>query len=135
MALVLDASIAACWCYQDEHDVRADIAFDLVVRSGAIAPAHWWFELRNIFLVGERRRRISAQHHANFLRRLAVLPIEVAELPSEDAVFELARKHGLSFYDAAYLELALSKAIALATLDNQLAAACRLERVALVGEK
>ncbi len=35
--------------------------------------------------------------------------------------------HGLSVYDASYLELALREAIPLATLDAELAAAARAE--------
>ncbi len=42
-------------------------------------------------------------------------------------VMDLAVKHGLTAYDASYLELALRKNAILATLDNQLAAAARVE--------
>jgi predicted nucleic acid-binding protein len=45
----------------------------------------------------------------------------------------LVVRHRLSFYDAAYLELAQRHRIALATLDDDLAAAARTEGVALVG--
>lgn len=133
MTFVLDASITACWCYHDEEDARADLAYDLLETDNAIVPAHWWFELRNVLLMGERRRRISAQHNATFLRRLALLPIELAETPSEMRVFDLARKHGLTFYDAAYLELAVSRSLMLATLDRSLAEAAKQEGLRLVG--
>ncbi len=45
----------------------------------------------------------------------------------------LARRHGLTVYDAAYLELALREGIDLATLDTELADAARAEGVSLVG--
>ena len=45
----------------------------------------------------------------------------------------LARKHGLSAYDALYLELALHKEADLATADRALAAAARAEGVRVVG--
>jgi predicted nucleic acid-binding protein len=130
---VLDASIAACWGYHDEQDSRADAAYERLAEDRAIVPLHWWFELRNVLLIGERRKRIPEQHTADFLRRLSRLPIELAELPSAAAVFSFARGHRLSFYDAAYLELAKREKTALATLDDQLARAAVAEGVPLVG--
>ena len=41
----------------------------------------------------------------------------------------LARQHGLTIYDAAYLELASRTGLTLATLDQALAAAARAEGV------
>jgi predicted nucleic acid-binding protein len=130
---VLDASIAACWCYHDEADVRADIAYELLATDRAIVPLHWWFELRNVLLTGERRKRVAEQHTTRFLAQLVRLPIDFAPLPSGTDVILLARKHGLSFYDAAYLELAKRENISLATLDSRLANAAMAEGVALVG--
>jgi predicted nucleic acid-binding protein len=45
----------------------------------------------------------------------------------------LARRHRLTVYDAAYLELAQREAVPLATLDEELATAARAEQVALIG--
>ena len=41
----------------------------------------------------------------------------------------LARRHRLSFYDAAYLELAKREGCTLATFDRDLIAAAKTERV------
>jgi predicted nucleic acid-binding protein len=46
----------------------------------------------------------------------------------------LARRHRVTVYDAAYLELALREGLPLATLDAALADAARAEGVALLGE-
>jgi predicted nucleic acid-binding protein len=129
---VLDASIAACWCFHDEQDARADIAFELLDRDFAVVPAHWWFEVRNITLVGERRGRVLQIDASLFLGRLERMTITHADLPDGSAVLELARRRRLSFYDAAYLELAQRESIALATLDNDLCVAARAEGVALI---
>jgi predicted nucleic acid-binding protein len=59
------------------------------------------------------------------------MSISIALLPDENAVMELARRHRLSFYDAAYLELALREALTLATFDGDLIVAARAEGVAL----
>jgi len=44
----------------------------------------------------------------------------------------LARRHGLTVYDAAYLELALRRAASLATLDTKLSSAAASEGVEVV---
>jgi predicted nucleic acid-binding protein len=41
----------------------------------------------------------------------------------------LARKHKLSIYDAAYLELAVAQKLVLATLDDGLAKAAKAEGI------
>ena len=132
MPYVLDASIAANWYLDEQRDPRADVALALLADDYALAPIQWWFEIHNVILVGERRKRVSEQHSAAFLGELAGLAIELAELPDKSSVLDLARKHKLTFYDAAYLELARRESIPLATLDKALAAAARAEGVALI---
>jgi predicted nucleic acid-binding protein len=129
---VLDASVAACWYFEDEHDGRADRVLDLLAIDTALTPLHWWFEIRNVIVVGERRRRMAEPYAASYLAELQALPIALAALPEEGDVFALARKHRLTFYDAAYLELAQREQLPLATLDDNLAAAARAEGVVLV---
>ena len=70
---------------------------------GRVVPVHWWFELRNVLLVGERRSRLAARQTRQFLRLIRDLDIQTFRAPDEAAVFDLARTHGLTFYDAAYL--------------------------------
>ena len=48
-------------------------------------------------------------------------------------IASLAFKHGLTTYDAAYLALALDEGLPLATLDKELAAAARAEKVPILG--
>jgi predicted nucleic acid-binding protein len=132
MPYVLDASIAGCWCFHDEQDRRADTVFDLLETDHALVPLQWWFEIRDIVLVGERRKRISQQETRLFLERLERLTIIVTTLPNGMAVLEVARQYNLSFYDAAYLELAKREKLPLATLDRTLAEAARAEGIALI---
>jgi predicted nucleic acid-binding protein len=132
LPFVLDASVAACWCFHDEDDPRADAAYDLLYQGHALVPYMWWFEVRNVVLLGERRRRISEDHATSFLDQLGQCSIEFAALSDHAPVLALARRHRLSFYDAVYLELAQRGGLALATLDDQLAAAARTEGVAVV---
>lgn len=76
-----------------------------------MVPALWWFEIRNIFVVNERRKRITESDTAVFLRDLAGLRVRFDREPEEAIVLRLARTHRLSVYDASYLELALRAAL------------------------
>ena len=77
--------------------------------------------------MNERHKRITESDTGVFLRDLAGLRVRVDREPEESVVLRLARTHGLSVYDASYLELAVREAIPLATLDAQLTAAARAE--------
>jgi predicted nucleic acid-binding protein len=134
MPFVLDASITACWTFRDEDHPHADLAFARLRTDEALVPALWWFEVRNILVVNERRKRLTEAETAVFLRDLARLPITLDRTPEESEVLRLARTHQLSVYDAAYLELAQRNRVELATLDARLARAARAEAVRLIGE-
>ena len=133
MPFVLDASVAACWAFPDEQDPRADAALARVRIEDAVVPTLWCFEVRNILVVNERRKRITEAGTNSFLRELARLRIRVDREPEENAVLRLARTHLLSVYDASYLELAVREAIPVATLDGKLASAAVAEGSELVG--
>jgi predicted nucleic acid-binding protein len=133
VAFVLDASVTACWAFDDEDHPHARLAFHRVRTEEAVVPSLWWFEVRNILIVNERRRRITETTTATFLAALAQLPRREDHDPDEAAVLRLTRAHQLSVYDAAYLELAQREALPLATLDGQLQKAAAEEGVALVG--
>ena len=133
MAFVLDASVAACWALEDEADPQADLALRRIRTEEAVVPSLWWFEVRNILVVNERRKRITLSGTTRFLREFARLPIRVDRAPVEAEVLRLARAHRLSVYDAAYLELARREGLSLATLDRDLAGAARVEGVPLLG--
>ncbi|QDL99613.1 type II toxin-antitoxin system VapC family toxin [Rhodopseudomonas palustris] len=133
MPFVIDVSLMAVWHFPDERNSTADAALARLEHEGAVVPLIWWFEVRQVLLKGERRGRTSPEQSAQFLAFLDSLPLRVAPLPVGDAVMQLARRHQLSFYDAAYLELAQRERIGLATLDAALVRAASAEGVALVG--
>jgi predicted nucleic acid-binding protein len=133
MPLVIDASVVAAWHFPDERSAQGDSIMARLESDSARMPALWWFEVRNVLLIGERRGRTMREHSERFLDFLHGLPIEIAPLPEELAVLSLARRHQLSFYDAVYLELAQRERIALTTLDRALARAAVAEGVELIG--
>ncbi len=135
MAFVLDASVTACWAFDDEDHGDARLAFDRMRTEEGVVPSLWWFEVRNILVVNERRKRITEADTASFLRNLSLLRLRVDRSPDENAVLRLARAHRLSVYDAAYLELAQREGLPLATLDGELRRAAAGEWVALVSTK
>ncbi len=134
MAFVLDASITACWAFQDEDHPDAGLAFHRMRAEEAVVPCLWWFEVRNILVVNERRRRIAESDTAAFLLNLSRLRVRLDRLPEGDAVLRLARTHRLSVYDAAYLELAQREGLPLATLDADLRRAAADEGVELLSQ-
>ncbi len=134
MAFVLDASITACWAFQDEDHPDAGLTFHRMRVEEAVVPCLWWFEVRNILVVNERRGRIAESDTAAFLLNLSRLRVRLDPLPEGDAVLRLARTHRLSVYDATYLELAQREGLPLATLDAELRRAAAEAGVALLSQ-
>lgn len=134
MAFVLDASVSLAWAFADEQNRVADRAETLLKTGAEIAfvPDLWWYEMRNILVVGERRGRISADNTAAFLSDISELRIEMDAARNDLPLLDLARQHKLAVYDAAYLALALRERLPLATLDKRLEAAAASEGVALL---
>ena len=125
---VVDASIVLTWCFPDEDSVLAHKVAQMFKQGdSAITPSFWPHEVLNALLVGEKRKSISRDLIRTFLRDLETLPIALQEL-QPDAVFDriqsLSREHGLTAYDAAYLDLAKTSNLPLATLDEALIRAC-----------
>jgi predicted nucleic acid-binding protein len=126
---VLDASVAVAWCFEDESSEFADRILDLLkTGSEAITPAIWPLELANALLMAERRKRISMAEVVAQLSGIRHLPVLIEPMDSArafDQVLPVARQQHLTEYDAAYLELALRRALPLATLDDKLRRAAR----------
>ncbi len=127
--LVTDASAVMGWLFDDEESAEADTALELIVEVGGLVPQVWHLETRNSLLTAERRGRISAGRADECLNALKELPIETDESPRLEVAFQLARAHGLSYYDALYLELASRFEASLVTLDARLARAAVAEGI------
>lgn len=135
MPLVIDASVMASWHFPDERNSAYDeLLASLEHHEQSVrVPGIWWFEIHHVLLRGERRGRATRQQTELFLSFLRELPVTIAPRSDPYTVLDLARRHRLTFYDAAYLELALRENIALATLDQALARAATAEGVLLIG--
>lgn len=134
-AFVIDASTVLSWCFEDEGGPEADILIDKVAAEGAAVPNLWPIEIANGLVMGERRGRIKPAESAVFIAMVEDLPILTDPSASARALHEtmaLAREHGLTAYDAAYLELAMRLGLPLATGDHKLGAAARRAGVVML---
>ena len=133
--LVLDCSVTMAWLFQDEATDYSESALK-ALEDGSVArvPTLWPLEVSNVLLVGECRRRISAVQTNGLLEVLRGFDIQVdgeTTVQSSGATLHLARHHGLSVYDAAYLELALRRGGRFATLNKKLRAAAKASGASL----
>ena len=130
MAVVIDASVVLAWYLPNEQgNAAADAVALQLARETVIAPGIFWYEVRNILLRSERQGRIDSEDTEQFLGHLRALGIEMDLEQNEVIVLALARRHQLTFYDAAYLETALRRRAKIATLDGALASASVIESV------
>ncbi len=132
---VLDASLTLAWVFDEEETERSRHVLHQVEEHVVVVPSIWPLEVANAVLAGVRSDRFSHDEAASFVEALAGLDVEVDEQASRTAfvgLLPLAREHGLSIYDAAYLELALRREAPLATFDADLARAARSAGVDLL---
>ena len=132
MPFVLDASVTAAWLLPDETDPITESVLELLSKDYAFVPAIWWYEIRNIMIIGERRKRLRPADTSRLLSALSKHPIILDSGPAEAEVLRLARDHQMTIYDAVYVELAARRQLPLATLDYRMAAAAELEAVVQV---
>jgi len=134
--MVLDASVAVAWCFEDESTRFTEGVLDLLsAGTEVLTPAIWPFEVANALLVAERRKRITLAQVTALLQRIAGLRISVDPIQPGTAfnqILSIARQSGLSEYDAAYVELALREALPLATLGDKLRRAATRVGITLV---
>lgn len=134
--LVVDASVAVAWCFEDESTRYTERILDLAAAGAELlTPAIWPFEVANALLVAERRKRITVAQGTALLQRIAKLPILVEPISPNRAfqrILQVARQYHLTEYDAAYVDLALQEALPFATLDAKLRRAAHSAGLTLV---
>lgn len=133
MPLVIDTSVTMAWCFEDEATAGTEAVLESLHEDEAMVPSLWQLEVTNVLLVAERRKRINEAQATRFIDVLARLPIRIDVSPTDPAaILAAGRHHHLSAHDAAYLVLAERLGAPLATLDDNLAAACNSAGVALL---
>jgi predicted nucleic acid-binding protein len=124
---------------EDEANSDTDAILERLGRdASALAPALWWWEVANVLLIAERRKRVTIPEIHRHLTSLHALPVEFDEMAprqSWSAGLLLAGKHRLTLYDTAYLELAIRHGVPLGSLDAELRQAAKSERVELLPKR
>ena len=123
-AFIADASVAIGWVHPAQATSETAAMLD-TIEEGAVVevPALWPLEVANALIVLVRRRKLAEEDRQTALRWFRGLPIridhEMASL-AFSRLSELASAYRLSVYDAAYLELAERRTLALACTDGPL---------------
>jgi predicted nucleic acid-binding protein len=133
---VIDSSVGIGWVHPAQS---TDLTKSLLTAAGEGAAMHvpsiWHLEIANALLVAVRRKLMTDTNRQAGLALLARLRIIVDAETSAVAfstISDLAARHSISAYDAAYLELARRKSFLLATRDEALKAAAKKANVKLV---
>ena len=126
IAVVSDASVVVKWFHETgEEDVgaaRGLIEAYADERIALIVLDLTTYEVGNALL--RRPAELSAETVATVLDALSDVCVHVSLEPAERRLAaDLARAHGLTFYDAAYAAAARSRTGLLATFDRQLLSA------------
>jgi predicted nucleic acid-binding protein len=130
--IVVDASVSAAWFLPNEATPFTEAALASTASTEVWVPALWQLEIGNLLLNAQRRKRINDSKRRELVAAAAALQLRVDREPVSMVELDaLAARHGLSSYDAAYLELALRRRLPLATQDKVLLAAMAATGVAL----
>lgn len=133
IVLVVDASIALTWCFEDEVTADTEAIGTRVDSEGAVVPHLWRLEIANALLLAERRGRLDRAKLEQRLELLAALPVSTdTDIHAWADTLLLARAQRLTLYDATYLELAIRRNLELATLDRDLQRAARKMGIAVL---
>jgi len=136
MSLVLDSSLILAWIHRNETTEPVVRVMESLKQTGAWVPSLWHLEVANVLQIGVRRRRYTADFRDGALSDLSLFPIYVDSETNRNTwgtTLRLAERHGLTMYDASYLELALRRGLPLATLDKDLRGAAAAEKAQLLG--
>jgi predicted nucleic acid-binding protein len=134
VSLVLDGSAVLAWCFEDETTPAIDALMLNVAANGAWVPNLWRLEVANGMQSGIRRRSLTAEKRQALLAALTDMHITTDGETDRHAWYTttaLADELRLTLYDASYLELAIRRRLALATLDSALAEAAKRKSVPL----
>jgi len=132
---VLDASVAIAALIEEDRSDEARRILCEVGTDSAVVPGLWYLEVGNTLLLAERRRSLSAAARREQLADLSRLPIAIDHETTHYAwndTMGLAERHGLTLYDATYLELSLRRQLPLAAFDAALRRAAKAAGVRLL---
>jgi len=125
------------WCFGEEASTESTRLLKRLDSEFALVPSLWFLEVTNILALAEKRGKISTWQVDDFIFKISFLNLEIDYEASERAfshLLPLCRNHGLTSYDAVYLDLALRSGLPLASLDNDLRACAQLHGIEVLGQ-
>ncbi len=131
MNFILDNSVTMRWFFGDgkpQELAYAGKVLDAMKSASAIVPVTWGLEVANVIAKAEAKGWVTEARSEAFLEMLDGVDIEADAVTFPHALshtLQLARRYGLSAYDASYLELSLRLGLPLATLDEDLQKAAK----------
>jgi predicted nucleic acid-binding protein len=128
-SFVADSSVGVAWAVSSQATSATDDLLSEVDAGRPFAvPSLWWLEVGNSLLMLKRRGRLSKERYERARNALILLTPELDDSGPQAPVVrisQLAEDHGLSVYDATYVELAIRRSIPLATRDARMSKAAR----------
>ncbi len=121
---VIDASVGIKWVL---HEADSDKALSIVSeRIERIVPDLFFSEIGNVLWKNIRNGHLSAEEGQQALQRLFRIRLTVASVSGlMDTALDIAQHYDRSFYDSAYLALAIHERAQLVTADLRLINAMR----------
>ena len=126
MPLIVDASVAVAWFVRNQATGYTDRLRRQARAERLHVPAVWPLEFANALWQLQRRKLLSDRQADTIIDLAEPLDIVVhKDTPAPRRLLAVAREHGLSTYDASYLDLALSLRYPVACRDGVLKDALR----------
>jgi predicted nucleic acid-binding protein len=124
MTLVVDASVALKWQFEDEEatDSATQLLKDYVEgNQELVSPTLFAYEVLSGIQVAIRRGLISETSGLKAFRFIQALDIPLRDFtPLAEKAFRMSRRLQISPYDAAYLSLAQAEGVEMITGDRRL---------------
>ena len=133
--IVLDASLMVEWLLRKDRAAVYPTIYAALSQAQVRVPAHWPLEIGNAFQPDLRSSDLSIFDLHELIIEFDHIDIRVMPPLALDEIAPLAQfaaSNGLTTYDAAYVQLALSHEATLATLDRAMRAAAQRLNIPLL---
>jgi predicted nucleic acid-binding protein len=114
LTVVVDASFAVAFLLGEKSGVAMDNLLESIRKDQTIVyvPALFWYEIANVLITAERKGKLA--NNVEAFTAMQLLPFETDDVLNTTVwsrIVTLSKLHGLTAYDAAYLELAERKKV------------------------
>lgn len=118
VAYIVDNSVVVAWLYPAQATQYTERLLERSGSSTLHASFIWPAEFANAASVMVKRGILTDELGAEMIRMVDVFDLVVDRTPADlRQIYQISQRHGLSAYDASYLELAIRLKLPLATRD------------------